>query len=923
MRQAHGLLPGFALVAWLLVGCGDSAQSLAASGKALSQKGDHRAAVVQFKASLQKDSNAPEVRHLLGRALLESGDPVNALVELSKASEAKLAPEIVLPDLARALLLNGELKKLTATWGSTQLNEATAQASLKATLARAWSLLGERKKAEDAATAALAAKPDFGPALILQARLLSSQNAHAQALAVLEPLLAREPKLSEAWQLKGEIYWHGLRDTAQASTAFKQALQANPSYMPAHLSLVQVHLVAKDFAAAKRQADALRQALPKHPQVVLVDAQIAFYERNYPRARELVLQLLKGSPNHLGTLQLAGAIEGQSGSLPMAQHYFGKALQINPELPLARRSLAQTQLRLGQAGQTLATLQPLLNKGEGSAEVYALAGEAQLQLGNSPAAEAHFRKASELAPDNVRIRTALALAAASQGDEASGLEQLEALSSKDQDTYADMAIISLRLQRNEAPLALKAAQAMMQKHAQNPSAALTLGRVQLANKRPEAARLAFEQALKLDPALFAATTSLAGLDLLEKKPDRAKARFEAAVQREPRNHLAHLALAELEASQGAAADAVQRRLADAIKAAPGEAQPRLLLINHLLESKSHKEALSAAQEAATALPTDAGVLEALGRALAESGDRLQAVNTFKQLAGLNPSSGLAYVRMADVHKSGGDTAAAEASLRKALDIQPDLAPAQNGLMELLLAAKRPREAVDFAKRVQQRQPKASTGYLFEAAAHLRNNAADAAIDAYRSGLAAVGDAPDLAVALHKVLLAQSRQAQASELAASWTQAHPGDPGFEYQLAVSAISQGDLATAEQKLRRLLQQFPNHALALNNLAWVLVVQGKPGATDFARKAVDLMPGRPALMDTLAMALAADKQVQQALELQKKALALAPHDNGLRLNLAKIALQAKDLALARKELSALNALGAALPYRDEVLKLMASVR
>jgi Flp pilus assembly protein TadD len=75
----------------------------------------------------------------------------------------------------------------------------------------------------------------------------------------------------------------------------------------------------------------------------------------------------------------------------------------------------------------------------------------------------------------------------------------------------------------------------------------------------------------------------------------------------------------------------------------------------------------------------------------------------------------------------------------------------------------------------------------------------------------------------------------------------------------------------------------------------------------------------MDTLALALAAEKQATQALDVQKKAVELAPQDLALRLNLAKIAQQAGDKALARKELVALQATGTTPALRDEAQKLL----
>ena len=109
------------------------------------------------------------------------------------------------------------------------------------------------------------------------------------------------------------------------------------------------------------------------------------------------------------------------------------------------------------------------------------------------------------------------------------------------------------------------------------------------------------------------------------------------------------------------------------------------------------------------------------------------------------------------------------------------------------------------------------------------------------------------------------------------------------------------------------------ALNNLAWVLTAQGKPGAVAHAQRANDLSPNRPTLMDTLALALTGEKQFPKALEVQRKAIEVAPGDMGLRLGLAKIAIVAGDKALAKTELDKLATMGTKLPFHAEVLRLL----
>lgn len=923
-HSRHRRLSAWVLCVGLLLGaCGaDSAQSLVASGKALSQKRDFRGAVVQFKAALQEDGRSLETRNLLGNALVELGDPTQAAIELGRAVEQRPAPDSWLADHARALLQVGDLKTLTSSYAETALQDAAAQASLKASLASAWSAMGQAQKAESAAAAALAAKPDFGPALVLRARLLASGGNDTEATAVMDQLLAREPGLPEAWHLKADILWHVKRDREGAMLALEKALQAKPSHLPSHLALVQLHLAVKDFAAAKEQVGALRKALPNHPHATFVDAQIAFLERNHDHARELVLQVIKGSPNHVGALQLAGAIEAQSGSHAMAEHYLGKVLQLKPELVLARRRLAQVQLRLGQPVRALATLQPALRKSEASAEDHALAGEAQLLLGDTAGAEASFERTARLVPDNRPARAAVALAAPTHDEDASLFGELDLLPAAAQVSTTELALISAKLRRQENDLALAAAQDLLRKQPQSAAAAYLIGRVQLVRRDSGAARLAFEHALMLNTHYFAATSSLAALDLVQKKIHQARERFEAAIKLDPRNHLARMSLAELRLSQGAPTDEVNRLLVDAIRASPGEVGPRLMLVGNHFSTKKYKEALVVAQQARAAFPNDTGVLDALGRAQADSGDRLQAINSFKRLAELNPTSGLAHLRLADVHKLSGDLAAAEANLQKALDIEPELQSAQSGLLDLLLATNRHNDALQMAQRFQRRRPTESAGYLLEAAVHVRARAANDSIESYRKGLEKVINGSELATALHKALVANNRWAEADQLAKRWTAGHPEDQTFEYQVATSAISRGNLEAAEEGLRQLLVRRPDHALALNDMAWVLAARGKPGAVHYARKAVEILPEQPALMNTLALALAANKQVAEALDIQKRAVNLSPFESSLRLNLAKIATQAGDKELARSELQALHAVGAALPSRDEVLKLLSSL-
>lgn len=912
-----------ASLALTLAGCGvESPKSLIESGKAFAAKKDHRAAAIQFKTALQADPASGEARYLLGKAMLDSGDPVGAAVELAKALDQKVDANLVVPALARAMLLTGDYRKLATLYGELVLTDKLAQASLKSSVATAWGAMGDRPRTEANIAAALEASPGYGPAQILRARILAGQREFDAATQIVDKVLATDPQLYEAWQLKAEILLFSKNDVAGSEALFKKALAVEPSYVPAHLALISSRLRARDIPGAKAQAELLRAVMPRHPQTVYIDAQIAFTDRDLKTARELTQQLMKVAPNHVGVLQLAGAVEGQAGSLVLAETYFSKALQLVPDLPLARRNLAQTYLKLGQTAKALETLQPLLKGSPPDADAHSLAGDAYLRLGDARAAEAEFMQAVKISPDNLRVRTAMALTSLSRGDPSTAFAELQSLSQKGPDTFADQAIVSARVKRREFDAALAAVDVMAKKDPGSAAVQELRGRVQLARKDYVAAREAFEQALKIDPTLFVATSNLAGIDMIEKKPEQAVKRLEAAIKSDPRNQYAYLALAEVRSRSGAPAEEIKGILNEAIHAAPASASARLQLIELTLRKRQYKEALVAAQEAAAALPNDVSVLDAVGRAQMEAGDVEQAISTFRRLAGVDQHSGAPYVRLADVYLAAGRKPQAETALRKAIEVEPGLVAAQEALVKLMLAGNRQKELLDLARNIQQATPKSAHGYALEALIHLRTKAVDTAMATFRRGLAVEGRDPELARLYYASLVKVNRGAEAERFGEAWLKDNPDDVAFDYQMAVTAITRSDLPQAEARLLRVVTKHPNHPLALNNLAWVLTVQGKPGGVAYAQKAVDLMPGRASLIDTLAMALAADKQVAKALTTQKRAVELSPEDNGLHLNLAKIALQAGDKALARKELDRLNALGPDFAFRKEVVSLMKSL-
>jgi cellulose synthase operon protein C len=498
---------------------------------------------------------------------------------------------------------------------------------------------------------------------------------------------------------------------------------------------------------------------------------------------------------------------------------------------------------------------------------------------------------------------------------------LEAIASGDTGSRADLALISARLNQGDVAGALAAVDVLEKKMPDQALPANLRGRVLMLKRDLPGAAKAFEAALAKEPSYFPAVASLATLDLANNKPEVARKRFEDHLKANPASFQSKLAVAELDARAGVPLPQVILALKEAVRMAPTEPVPQITLVNRLLSGGEGKAAMAAAQDAVAALPGNVEVLDALGRAQVAAGDGQRAVSTFKKLASLQPRNPMHEVHLADAYMQLNDRDNAGAALRRATELQPQLVAAQRGLALLAVANNKPQDGLAIAKKLQQMGPKDATGYALEGDVEAGRKNWDAAVAAYRIALP-LGKTGDTVARLHSALTSAGRHGDAERVAADWQKDNPKDSVFLYYLGDIALSQNKLELAETRYRGVLEVQPNNALALNNVAWLLVKQGKPGALPMAERAVALLADRPALMDTLALALEADKQVPKAIEVQKRAIVLGPNEPGLVLRLAQLYIKQGDKSRARAELESLAKLGDKYAGQAEVSKLLGAL-
>jgi len=915
---AAAVLVACAAAGWFYwQGRGPDSQGLAQRAEQRLDQGQPMGAVIDIKNALANDADSAYLRLLLARALLAVGDANGAAEEADRAARLGAEEARVLPLKARIALARQRPAEAVTLLDSHRFNDPEDQAAARTLLAQARFEMGDVAAANAALAEALALRPEHVPGLRLRARLLAAAGDQAGALAVQSALQAKWPANAAVRSLRGELM--AGRDDAQAVLSFGQALERDPRLDTAHLGLVMAHLRLRAYDAAAAQVAAMRKVLPNLPVIDYVDALTSYLRGDHREAAERIEQVLKrGAPN-AAALQLAGMAQARLGNRGRAESLLSGALALAPGLADARQELALLQLKAGRPDRAVQLLEPVLRPDLQDAQVWSTAGQAYAQLGRFAEADAAFARATRIAPDNPAVRREVARSQIARGQLELGVRALESAAAADaQGIVADLALVSAQMQRGDLVAATRALDAATRKQPQSAMPWLLRGVIAERQNDRGGARTAYESALQREPRMLRPVYALAGLDIAERRFDAARARFDAAIKLEPKSAPLRLALADLALRRGAAPAEVAAAIDASVQSDPLDAANWVQAIDLQRRLGDPAALLSRSQAANAAVADDSTLLLELAGAQVAVGDRQQALVSLRRLVQLRPAMPEAQLRLATVLGLDGQLAQARAPLAKALELAPDSPAVLRGAIAMALADREQARALQLARSLQQRTPLLPGGWQLEAEVHESLKDVPAAIAAWRTALEK-GAGAEAAVSLHRLLL-DSDAAAAEVLVRRWRETQPRDAFFLTHLAETAARAGRRAEAVAHYRQALTLAPDHVGVLNNLAELLLTERPAEALPLAERASQLAPAEPAILDTLAAARAAQGQLDAALQAQERAVAFAPAEERLRLNLGRLWLKKGDKEKAREQLR--RAERAANPsVRDEAVRLLAA--
>lgn len=866
---------------------------------------DLAGAVIQLKNAIQQDKTMLAAQVLLGKALLQSGDPIGAEVAFDEALHLGVDRGQVVLFQGQTYLMLGKHDTLLERLVPAGYSDALRREVLLLR-ASAYGEKGNLVQAERTLVEAMAINPPSAKVRAAQGALALRQGRMTEAEKILGEALALRGDEPAAWELKASIL-HVKGDVQAALAAYAQVERLAPRNIDARVARTGLLIDQERLAEAAAEVVEILKVFPDDPRAAYLQALVAAKKGDVATSQES----LKAVVNLLDPVPMAVLGANKQMLMLLSQAHFGlgnqekaiacfvEYLRRYPGDLGASKVLASLYLQRGQSGKVLSLLEPLKIKGGQDPRLLSLLAAAYMAERQYPQASRLLEESLRLSGGAADIRGDLGLSLVGEGRSDVGLEQLQQAFAKDSgQSRVGVALASLLMRRGQPAKALEVAETLAKKQPGDVAALNLLGGIRGAVGDLPGSRQAYEKVLQLAPSHVAAILNLARIEGLSGSIEQAKGRLNGLLRISSRNHDAMIELAQLEERQGNQAEMV--RWLEKARALPsGTVRAGLLLVDVYLRDKSFDKALAAAKDVTLKAGGNLAGLGALARVQTAMGDLPGARKTLADMTRLANFDSPAQLEIARLQRAAGNDQGAAYSLEKALGGTPGYLPALVLMAEIEIAQKDFAKAEGRIKAVAQQASGDAVGLRLQGDLAMARGQYPAAVNAYRTLLGKQGG-EDTVLRLFRAYERSGDRGRGLKALEEWSRGHPKDLMTLRVLGDGYLTAGDLEGAKRSYERYLSINADDASVLNNLATALLKKGDKSALQVAEKAYRLADRDANVIDTLGWVLVSQGQLERGVGLLRDARLRDPENREVRYHLAHALAKIGRTQEAREELN-----------------------
>jgi len=699
---------------------------------------------------------------------------------------------------------------------------------------------------------------------------------------------------------------------AQAAEAYLTGVQSDPLDPHLRMRLAKAYVAAENWPLAGPAAVRAADLLPDDPDAQLQAAELLLGPGWFPDAAERASQVLVKQPGNVTALMILGNAKAQLRSSALALSKLEEAVRMGADYERVR-----------------VDLRPIVSSYD------------------DRAAELAFRRAVQLAPENLSTHIALAnfLWATGRADES---EEPLSRAAVPANPYVNRVLGVFYVSRQRAAEAekyLKVAAAAGDSDARFALADLyvrtkrdadvlsTLGSMPAAEDAAGAVSLRMaaaefrlnrrEEAMRRIDALLARLPHNPRAVLLKAQflfamgdVDQALRFSRAAVSEDPASSEARSTLGSTLSATGDAENAFNEYV-EALRLSPGAPGPPMELARLSLALGRDKQAVEYARQAVRKNPDNQDAAVTLVKTLVSVRDYGAADRELKPLLSRYPGSPAVLLQLARLQAARGDGAAARTAFRRALEADRDSLEALNGIVSLDLKEGKSADARALVDRAVVAHPK-DAGYLMLAAqVYSASRDTSRTESTLRTVLEIDRANVGAALALAHLLTGQRRRDEAKRLLEEFVERQPRSIEAQTSLGIILEDAGDARAAQTRYEKIIAQDPRAALASYRLAALYAQQENnlEAALSLAIVAKQQLPDDAAVSDLVGWLYTRRNLPTVGLPHLQDAVRAVPDNAIYRYHLGYAHMNAGQLREAREQFTKALAIDKNFAYADQV--------
>jgi putative PEP-CTERM system TPR-repeat lipoprotein len=886
----------------IISGCSEkTSDEYIALAEASIQQDDIPSAIIELKNAIGVDAQDPRSRFMLGTLYANRGSAAAAEKELIRAFDLGYEPNEVLPVLANAYSLQFKHAEIIKLVEESRNLSPEVSTSLLLYKALAHFQLDETYKAKKAVADANEISADSLYSKLGNAYVDFSNKQIDTSLEKINEILREQPDFADAHLLKGQLT--SVSDDKEGSVkSFEQYKKLLPNTYQSRVFLANAYIKNKQFEEAETEIDLLLKVNPEQPFVNQLKGAVRFQAQDFSNAKLYTEKAIQNGLSNVPNKIIAGISAFQLGSYEQAYKYLNSIKGNLPSKHPILRMLAVLELKLGTASDKELLLTSLDGLTEDDVILLSAASAQLMREGKISQQKAILDQVNSIEfsdPLRMAQKGMLRLSL----DDIDGLTDLEQALALDPDQEtANTALARAYIENELYDKALELSGTWIQQKPEEVYGYILAAVAYSKLDEIVPAEDMFNQALGIDPNNIAANTYYA--DKAEAEGNKVSAvAFLSKIISTNSDHIASLRkYYVLQRDIGNAEDGLIP-IETAFNQAPEKLQFRLLFAQALLTEGKYLKSISVLDKIAPNKMNPDMYWVVLGNAYFFSQQFDNVVSIAESWVSEQPNNRNAYLRLISVLDITKNPSKALSVSKSAQQMFP--ADQQFGMLVTYfnIATGDLKAAEVSYTRLSEDIRKSVAGQGLMGQILLEkgdSNSALPKLKAFYEQKASQANASLVAKALKE--LKQYSQAIA------FLQDHQVQVGKsisnDIQIAELAIISNDYELAAAQYIAVLKIESDNTRALNNLAYILIEQDNyQKALEYAKRAAELSPEYPAVLDTYATTLFKTGQFNEAVKVFDKVYNFDKNNAEVALRYVEAMLAAKQTTKAEKILSGIK--------------------